>query len=354
MAALKLRDRDAILTNEGIIFRVYGYSHPPNGYVCDVEYAPSTIYQSTNPKAQRGIEEPSYYKFYAAEGFDFVEEEYPRYSILYAPLEERFLGVRLSDIAEVRRPNEEYARLIVKQPSDELLTAIHNVSRLIISNSNLSESDFGVFGSILHGFHHPRFSDLDLIVYGGGKLETLRQTLREIYREGSLRNEFDSEAALAGKRWCFVNYDPEEFLWHQKRKEIYAYLDDEISGRVIKMEFEPVRCWNEIWNEYGSYRKITREGWIRAIVRVVDDADAPFIPSIYQVELAKLLEGPNIENLRRVLSYVEEFRLQVRRDEEVYVEGNVERVETLTDTFFQITLTHAPRYYEQTLKVLKR
>ncbi len=273
---------------------------------------------------------------------------------MYAPLEERFPGVRSSDIAEARRPNEEYARLIVEQPSDDLLTAMHNVSRLIISNSNLSESDFGVFGSILHGFHHPRFSDLDLIVYGRGKLETLRQTLREIYREGSLRNEFESEAALAGKCWRFVNYDPGEFLWHQKRKEIYALLDEREGGRVIKMEFEPVKCWNEIWNEYGSFRKITREGWIKAIVRVVDDADAPFIPSIYQVELIKLLEGPNIERFRRVLSYVEEFRLQVRRDEEVYVEGHVERVETLTDTFYQITLSHGPRYYEQTLKVLKR
>ncbi len=354
MAPLKLRDRDAILTKEGIIFRVYGYSHPPNGYVCDAEYAPSMIYESTNPKAPRGTKEPSYYKFYADEGFNFIEEKYPRYSIIYAPLEERFLGVRVSDIAETRRPDREYARLIIKQPLDDLLKAMQNVSSLIISNSTLSESDFGVFGSILHGFHHPQFSDLDLIVYGRETLKRLRETLREIYRQGSLRNEFESEAALNGKRWRFVNYNPEEFLWHQNRKEIYALLDEAESGRVIKVEFEPVKCWNEIYNEYGSFRKITREGWIKAIVRVVDDSDAPFIPSIYQVELTKLLEGPNIERFRRVLSYVEEFRLQVRRDEEVYVEGNVERVETLTDTFYQITLTHGPRYYEQTLKVLKR
>ena len=29
-ASAKLRDRDAIVTSEGIIFRVYGYNHPPN------------------------------------------------------------------------------------------------------------------------------------------------------------------------------------------------------------------------------------------------------------------------------------------------------------------------------------
>lgn len=35
---LKLRDRDAILTKDGIIFRVYGYIHPSGAYVCDQSF----------------------------------------------------------------------------------------------------------------------------------------------------------------------------------------------------------------------------------------------------------------------------------------------------------------------------
>ena len=36
---LKLRDRDAILTRDDLIFRVYGYIHPSGAYICDPEYA---------------------------------------------------------------------------------------------------------------------------------------------------------------------------------------------------------------------------------------------------------------------------------------------------------------------------
>lgn len=354
MATLKLRDRDAIITKEGIIFRVYGYFHPPDAYVCDAEYAPTAIYRSMNPMALRGKKEPVYYKFYADEGLQFVREKYPRYMITYEPLKELFVGVRWPDITETRTPNDEFRRLIKKEPSDALLKALHRLSNLVTSSSGLSANDFGVFGSILHGFYHPEFSDLDLIVYGREKLKRACESLKEMYQEkGSLRNEFESEKAIAGKRWNFVNYGPKEYLWHQRRKMIYALFDDKESGRVIKTEFEPVKDWNEICNEYGLHKQIVKKGWIKAITRIVNDYDAPFIPSIYQIEPITFLGGPKAEDPKRILSYVEEFRMQAKRDEEVYVEGNLEQVVTATDSFHQITLTYGPRYYEQALKVLK-
>jgi len=48
---LALRDRDAIETAEGLIFRVFGYSHPSNAYICDAEYASAKIFQSKDPRA---------------------------------------------------------------------------------------------------------------------------------------------------------------------------------------------------------------------------------------------------------------------------------------------------------------
>ena len=49
MANLNLRDRDAIQSAEGIIFRVFGYCHPANAYLCDAEYASSKIFQLHRP-----------------------------------------------------------------------------------------------------------------------------------------------------------------------------------------------------------------------------------------------------------------------------------------------------------------
>lgn len=351
---MKLRDRDAILTEEGLILRVYGYTHPPKAYVCDLEYAPAAVYRSTDPRALRKRGQQTYYKFYADEGLRFVQEKYPQYTVFYEPLQKLLVGVRQAHIAETLRPNRELRQLIVKQPEDDLLKALHKVFDLVAARSGLSKGNFGVFGSILHGFYHPQLSDIDLIIYGRKNLALLSETLKELYREGKpLRNEFEGEEAIKGKRWRFVNYGPKEYLWHQKRKGIYAVFMDRESRRAIKTEFEPVKDWKEIRNEYSQRVRITQRGWIKAVARVTDDRDAPFMPSVYQIGPIKLLEGKRVEDVQRILSYVEEFRMQAKRDEEVYVEGNLEQVTTPTKTFHQITLTHCPRYYEQTLKVLK-
>jgi predicted nucleotidyltransferase len=349
---MKLRDRDAIITEDGMIFRVYGYIHPPNAYVCDPEYASSIIFQSSNPRAHRGKNEPLYYKFFADEGMKFVQKEYPRHTIFFEPLQKSLVGVKEKDIREARKPDIGLQQLIAEDPEDTLHKALHYLLALVLSNSGLSVGDFGVFGSLLHGFYHPNFSDLDLIVYSKEKLRRLNETLEWLYREDdSLQNEFDSKKAIEGKNWQFMNYSPEEYLWHQRRKMIYALF--RTKGRVIKAEFEPVKDWGEICNEYNKDTRITNVGWIKAVAEITDDSDAPFIPSIYPIEVRKVLEGPRVDEIRRIFSYLEEFRMQAKRDEQVLVEGNLEMVITGTKVFHQITLTYGPRYYEQTLKVIK-
>ncbi len=354
MATIRLRDRDAIITADNIIFRVYGYIHPSDAYVCDPEYASATIYKSMDPRALRGKRKNIYYKFYADEGLQFVREKYPYYTIFYEPLQTRFIGVEREHIVKTRKPDDKFRQLIMKRPNDKLLKGLHSLSALVISRSDLSESDFGVFGSLLHDFYHPTFSDIDLIIYGREKLRELCETLEELYlEENSMRNEFESEEALQGKRWKFVNYSPKEHLWHQQRKKIYALFKGKKGKRTIKTEFEPVKNWSEICNEYNPDTRVQNRGWIKVIARVTDDQDAPFIPSIYQIEVLEILEGPKVENIQRILSYVEEFRMQAKRDEYICVEGPLEEVETKTKEFHQITLTYCLRYYEQTLKVIK-
>jgi len=351
----RLRDRDAIITSNNIIFRVYGYFHPPNAYVCDVEYAPAALYKSTDPRAPRAKGKHVYYKFYADEGLRFVQGKYPQYTIPYEPLQQRLVGVQQELISKTRIPTEGLKRLIEKPPKDTLIKALHKMFHLITSRSNLQRKDFGVFGSLLHSFYHPNFSDLDLIVGGKEKLEKLCENLKESYREeySPLRNEFETEEAIKGKHWRFMNYSPKEYLWHQRRKTIYAVFKHEKSGRVIKTEFEPVKDWKEIQNEYNSNTRVTKRGWIKAVAQITNDLDAPFIPSIYQIEPTKLLKGANVDNLQRIISYVEEFRMQAKKDEKVYVEGNLEQVVSAKKTFHQIALTYGPRYYEQVLKILK-
>ena len=354
MAALKLRDRDAIITEEGLIFRVFGYSHPSNSYVCDVEYAPSSIFKSDNPKAFRNEGQNVFYKFYEDEGWKFVESRYPRYMIFHEMLGKKVVGVNHNEVHEVRRPEAILLERVGTQLKDELLTAMQSVLDTVKESTGLSPEDFGVFGSLLHGFYHPKFSDIDLIVYGRRNVAKLCETLKELYEADSspLKNEFDTERSIEGKNWRFQNFSLEEYLWHQRRKLIYALFDNAASGRKIKTEFEPVKDWKDISNEYSPRTRILRRGWTKIVATVTDASQATFIPSMYGIESQQVLAGPReAAEVRRIVSYMEEFRMQARDGETVYVEGNLEEVTTLKSSFYQIALTYCERYYEQVLKV---
>jgi predicted nucleotidyltransferase len=353
---VRLRDRDVIVTKEGLIFRVFGYSHPTNAFICDAEYAPATIFRSDNPKAFRNSGKSVFYKFYEDEGWRFINGNFPKYTLYHEMLQRRVVGVQSADIARTTEPKEVLAKLLRTEPTDELLTALQSVLHFTSLHSDLSAKSFGVFGSMLHGFHHPKFSDIDLIIYGKKNTAKLRETLQELYDDASspLKNEFETDETVKGKQWRFLNYSPIEFLWHQRRKAIYALFNAEKSRRIIKTEFEPVKDWSEIRNEYSPETRILQKGWVRMTARISEDSDAPFIPSIYGVEPLEVLGGArDALEVSRVVSYMEEFRMQAFKDEKVYLEGNLEEVVTPPSSIRQVALTYCPRYYEQALKVMQ-
>jgi predicted nucleotidyltransferase len=333
---------------------VLGYSHPYDAYICDAEYAPAEHFKSTNPKALRRKDGHVFYKFYDDEGWGFLRHSFPRYLIFHEMLQKRTIGVNQVDVMKVMRPDEELRRLTKTKPKDELIASLQTALRLLTQQSGLMNKDFGVFGSILCGFHHPRFSDLDFVIYGRNNVAKLREAMQLLYSDkaSSFRNEFETNGPIMGKPWRFKNFTPEEFVWHQRRKLIYSLFKDEKTDRIVKTELEPVREWSEISNEYDPRTKIAQKGWVKMYARITRDDDAPFMPSIYDVGPLKILEGPrHASEATRIVSHMEEFRMQVYRDEMVYVEGNLEEVETQQGNSAQISLTYCPRYYKQVLKV---
>ena len=355
MDRVSLRDRDGILTREGLIFRVFGYSHPPNAYICDAEYASAKIFQSTDLRAVREGKDQLFYKFYNDEGMKLVAKKYPQYLVFHEMLGLKLVGVNKDTIMEAKKPEERLAALLEAGPTDELLQATRYVLNIALENSGLKTQNFGVFGSMLHGFYHPKYSDIDFVIYGKAENAKMRQTLEELYsqKDSDLSNEFESDDVMKGKHWLFKNFDVKDFVWHQRRKMIYGlYNDRSASGRVIKAEFEPVKAWSEIKSEYDPEARVVQKGWTRIKARVTNDADAPFIPSIYEIQPLEVLSGSRdaLEAVR-VFSYMEEFRQQIRNDETVIVEGNLEEVVSSKSRFHQVTLTYCPRYYEQVLKV---
>ena len=352
---MKLRDRDAIITSEGLILRVFGYSHPPQSFVCDAEYASATVFRSIDPRAPRNDGKQLFYKFYNDEGWNLIFSRFAQYTIFHEMLQQKVVGINRNAFNRSMKPEKRLLELVETSPGDELHDAMQRVFDIIQQRSGLSKTHFGVFGSMLHGFHHPKFSDIDLLVYGKNENRKIRETLADLYSDRQLgfHNEFNTENVLQGKLWRFKDYSIKEFVWHQKRKQIYGLFKDFKSGRIIKTEFEPVKAWSEISSEYNSNARITQKGWVKIKAQVTDDNDAPFIPSVYGIEPLDVISGTRSAiEASRVVSFMEEFRAQALRDETVCIEGNLEEVKTPSETFQQIALTYCPRYYDQVLKVI--
>ena len=146
MANLKLRDRDAIQTAEGLIFRVFGYSHPKNAYICDAEYASSRIFHSTDPRAPRTGRSELFYKFYNDEGMKLIAKKYPQYQIFHEMLGLEIVGVPQTHIDEARKPPERLQALLETGPTDPLLAAMERVLDIATEKSDVSAQNFGVFG----------------------------------------------------------------------------------------------------------------------------------------------------------------------------------------------------------------
>ncbi len=351
---MKFRDRDFLLTDEKIIFRVYGYCHPDNASICDVEYAPSDIYQSDDRRAIRGKNE--YFKFYFDGGLKFIQRNYPQYQVFYHPLNTKLVGLTYNQAYEVRKPEEKLQKILASSPKDILISKTQELIDIITQHSKLKSKDFGVFGSILHDFYHINFSDIDLIIYGRKELEILRQVLREFYQKNyfKLKNEFSPpNNAVYQKNWRYTNYTLEDYIQDNAKKQIYAIIDSNDTSRSIKIEFEPVKKWNEIKNEYNEIKKIRPKGWIKAKAIVTDSKDAFFMQSTYDIEVEEIIQGPKIDNIRRIINYLEEFRGQAQNNEKILVEGHLEKVITKKEDFYQITLSYASRYHEQNLKRIK-
>ncbi len=353
----RFRDRDSPITEEGIIFRTYGYSHPENACFCDVEYAPATIYASSDPRAIRIGPDGTYYKFYFDGGLQFVKKKYPEYQLFHKALKTKLVGIDQAQIVQIRRPDERLRQILKEQPKNNLVNTLKEVLNLLIDHSKLKSHHFGVFGSICHNFYHVNYSDIDLIIYGRNFLKELRETLADFYQQPSfpIQNEFTEwNYQKSTKHWHFKNYSIQEYPFYELRKLIYAVIRSKKINRPVKIEFEPVKNWGEIKNEYPEQVRIERIGWVKAIAEVLDDRDAFNMESIYKIEILKILEGKKVDEIVQILSFVEEFRGQVQKDEEILVEGNLERVIFHNKEYYQITLSYGPRYYEQTLKINKK
>ncbi|RLG55157.1 MAG: hypothetical protein DRN99_03470 [Thermoproteota archaeon] len=339
---MQLRDRDSVVLHSGVIMRVLGYTHPSSGWICEPEYTPPSVFKSRNPRAPRGYPKTVYYKLYGSEPMELIEM-HPELTVVHPHLNTRVPGAPAHLVKEARRP-EEGLRAALSREEDELTRELRRIVELIEDHTQVSIGSLGVFGSIQHGFHHPKLSDIDLTVIGLRNARELAEFLEEAYRDPGIQLEQEYRAWLhyhASKPFWSTFLTPGEHLWHQLRKPYYAVYT---SWREIKVEFHPVKGWSEVRGEPLTIRRV---GEAKAKLEVIDDTESIYIPSVWLVEP---VEGPPVE---RVVSYIEDFKMQAKAGETIIAAGVLEEVKSPARSYLQITVTQNPRLHAHGIKVAR-
>ena len=311
-------DRDFLRTPEGFFFCVVGSVHPRGRIIAYLKYVPSE-------KGKWGRGDGRYFRtmqVYSMPALlgniENLRSSFPQYVF-----RSRVMGIQMSAvprrcIASHYRPSVKLKELLMSSSKDELEDkAVRFILRLSETSGVPSES-FGVTGSILLGIHNPRFSDLDIIVYGHDNAVSVKKALLRLFTDekSSIKPFHGRTLEEALHRWTQrYPITPRQARWFATRKW----------NRGVSMgkEFSilPVKLPHEVRERYGDihYRS---EGIAEGSAEIADTQDSHFLPSIYTVKNVEL--SPASAQVQDLVSYDSFYSGIFEKGDHVSFRGKIE------------------------------
>jgi len=180
----KPKDRDFIETVEGFLFCVVGYLHPPDGYTAYLKYMPDPTGKWSKGETHYTRVIPYYHVSQVEAVYALLKERHPQY-LLNCPVRNITVSsVPCDCVRTYYRPRPRLRSLIAEGASDPLEKRLIDFVLLLSEISGVEESDIGVTGSLLTETHNPKFSDIDLTVYGATPSQRMKRALFRAKGEG--------------------------------------------------------------------------------------------------------------------------------------------------------------------------
>jgi predicted nucleotidyltransferase len=315
------RDRDFIQTDESFFFCVVGPLHPPERVIAYIKYVPSDtgIWGKDTERFNRILQK--YTITNLLETFNYLKANYPHY-LFHSPADNiTVTAVPHQNIKKHFRPEQKLAELRQTPQLDSLQQKLVRFTRFLAETSGVPDESFGVTGSLLLGIHQPKFSDLDVTVYGVKNSWCLHRALTEN------RNSETPMKRLEGKtlqEWCSRKAEcyplsPVEASNIYERKWNLGVFEDKW------VSIHPVKVESEVTEEYGeeSYRSCGQVT-IRAVVH--DNINSLFLPAVYKIGEVEVLEGTPHEEITEVVAYESLYDSLAENGETIQAKGKLERV----------------------------
>jgi len=318
----RFRDRDFLQTKEGFFFCVVGPLHPPDRVISYLKYVPSKLGVWGKGKKRFRRVMRSYTIPNLLETFSFLERNYPHYLFHSSFYNITLTAVPQKHIEEHYKPEEKLAQLLQASRLDPLQKKLTRFTSFLAETSNVPHNFFGVTGSILLDIHQPEFSDMDITVYSLRNSLAVKNALVENYALSNSPVKRIEGKTL--KAWCARKarrypLTPAEALKLYERKWNLGVFENTL------FSIHPVKLEQEVAEEYGekTYHPVGR-ATIRAVV--YDNTDCFFLPSVYRIEEAKIMEGPQVTDIVEVVSYESLYDSLAEVGESIVARGKLECV----------------------------
>lgn len=313
------RDRDYIQTPEKYFFCVVGPYHPQDKVIAYLKYVPARKGRWGNANARFKRVLKAYTIPNLLETFTLLEKRHPQY-IFYSPFYNiKMTAVPRDFVLKHYKPEEKLAFLLKTQNLDSLQKKLVRLIELLAEKSNVPPEFFGVTGSILLDIYNPKFSDMDIIVYGLKNAYAVKNALNELY--GSCVQRFSGEYL---RKW--VENKVRNFpLDETEAKKIYERKWNIGLFENTLFSIHPVKLEEEVLEKYGD-KTFSPIGAVRIRAVVYENKDSMFLPAVYLVRDVEVLEGTATAEIREIVSYEGLYDSLAEKGETVMAKGKLERI----------------------------
>jgi predicted nucleotidyltransferase len=320
---LSFRDRDFIQTPEGFFFCVVGPYHPSDRVIAYLKYVPASRGKWRNQHTHFKRVMQAYTIPNLLETFRIVKAEHPEYLFDSEVYCITMTAVPHNRVMHHFKPEQKLAHVLRAARKDALQWKLAKFVAFLSSESGVPAGSLGVTGSILLDIHNPKFSDIDLTVYGLQNSLALKKTLAKVSaRKGSPVKRF--EGAVLDD-WCGKKAERYPLSFDDARR---IYLRKWGLGLFEDTLFSvhPVHLEEELTEKYGD-KVFHPEGEVAVRAVVADASESLFLPCVYKVRDVEVLEGKReAEDVLEVVSYESLYDSLAENGEKIIAKGKLERV----------------------------
>ncbi|QBQ54165.1 nucleotidyltransferase domain-containing protein [Nitrosococcus wardiae] len=259
--AAKIRPRDFIETQEGLLFSVVTHHQEEGRALGVLRYV------------KKGA---CWCKVNTSQADSLLETHYPHYLYDSPQLEARLHGVPVTRVVRHYQPQLKLAEILTLLSGDEIEEKVRRLVQ-IFEAAGLYSQNLGITGSLLIGAQQAG-SDIDLVVYGQKNFQQARRIIKQALIKGQLEplNEALWRETYQ-RRGCSLDF--QEYLWHERRKHNKAVWEG------TKFDIVLVLKAGEIELDSRHFRK---QGRRRLQVQVCDGSSAFSYPACYRLVDAEI------------------------------------------------------------------